>query len=289
MPLTLGGVTAPISRWFLVLSRFSTSALYELVSLNLPAVNTEQAHRFATTRWSLVLSSASSADDTAEAQEALGQLCRLYWRPIFAFIYRRGLSLVDAQDLTQEFFVRLLNGKLLQRAVQGRGRFRALLLTALQNFLIDNHDKRSAQKRGGGVEFVSWDDWMAEAPSHLTVPMRTIESWSAERVFDVRWAATIVEQALRALREECEICGRGRLFDALQGTLAADRGETSFEQLSVHLALPEAELKRLVQQLRVRYRALLRREVARTVETEAEVDDEIRYLCKVLASSPGES
>ncbi len=255
------------------------------MTLNLPAATTEQAHRFATTRWSLVLSSAGTAHDTDESHEALGQLCRLYWRPIFAFIYRRGLSLVDAQDLTQEFFVRLLNGKLLQKAVPGRGRFRALLLRALQNFLIDTHDKRSAQKRGGGLEFVSWDDWMAEAPSHLTVPVQAIESWSAERVFDVRWAATIVEQALRALREECEICGRGRLFDALQGTLAADRGDTCYPQLAAEVGLPDAELKRVVQQLRGRYRALLRREVALTVETEAEVDDEIRYLCKVLASS----
>lgn len=259
------------------------------MTLNLAAETTEQAHRFATTRWSLVLSSAATEHDTAESQEALGQLCRLYWRPIFAFIYRRGLPLVDAQDLTQEFFLRLLNGKLLQKAVQCRGRFRALLLRALQNFLNDTHDKRSAQKRGGRMEFVSWDDWMAEAPSHLTVPARTIESWSAERLFDVRWAATIVEQALRALREECEICGRGRLFDALQGTLTGDRAETSLAELVADLGLPETELKRLVQQLRVRYRALLRREVARTVVTEAEVDDEIRYLCKVLASSAAES
>jgi RNA polymerase sigma-70 factor (ECF subfamily) len=259
------------------------------VTLNLAAEQTEQGHRFATTRWSLLLSSVGTADDAAESHEALGQLCRLYWRPIFAYIYRRGLSLVDAQDLTQEFFMRLLNGKLLQRAVQGRSRFRALLLRALQNFLNDTHDKRSARKRGGGMEFVSWDDWMAEAPSHLTVPARAIESWSAERLFDVRWAATIVEQALRALREECEICGRGRLFDALQGALAIDRDETCYSQLLTDVGLPEAELKRLVQQLRLRYRALLRREVARTVETEADVDDEIRYLCKVLASSPAES
>ena len=117
---------------------------------------------FNTTRWSIVLSCGDSAEDKAHA--ALSQLCRTYWRPIFTFICRRGFSVSDAQDLTQDFFVMILKGHLLHYADPGRGRFRSLLLKSLQNFLIDANTKRKAWKRGGGVNFVSWDDWMAESP-----------------------------------------------------------------------------------------------------------------------------
>ena len=116
------------------------------------------AGRFATTRWSLILSSLDSESEEGKAREALSHLCRIYWRPIFAFVCRRGYSIDDAQDLTQDFFVMLLDGDLLRRADRDRGRFRFLLLKTLQNFLIDAHHRRSAQKRGGDVQFVSWDD-----------------------------------------------------------------------------------------------------------------------------------
>ena len=126
--------------------------------------------QFKTTRWSIVLSCADSGSDDAEAQAALAELCKIYWRPVFAFICRQGHSVPDAQDLTQDFFARVLKGRLLQSANQNRGRFRSLLLKALQRFLQDEADKRSARKRGGDLRFVSWDDWMAEAPSHLSIP-----------------------------------------------------------------------------------------------------------------------
>lgn len=241
-----------------------------------------QPQHFCTTQWSVVL---SSAGHTRKADEALGQLCRIYWRPIFAFICRRGHNVSDAQDLTQEFFVRLLNGNLLSKADPTRGRFRSLLLKALQNFLIDAHAKRSAQKRGGLKQFVSWDDWITEAPSHLSLPAEAIVCWPAERLFDARWAATIAEQALRRLREECEARGRGRVFDTLRTTLATDRDDTRYAQLSAELRVPESMARRLIHQLRQRYRTLLRQEVARTVTTEEELEDEIRYLCTMLASN----
>ncbi|PYK85686.1 MAG: RNA polymerase subunit sigma-24 [Verrucomicrobia bacterium] len=240
--------------------------------------------RFATTRWSVVLSCADSGTGEEKAREALAQLCRTYWRPIFAFICRRGYSVPDAQDLTQDFFLMVLEGDLLKRADPSRGCFRSLLLKALQNFLIDNAAKKHARKRGGDVQFVSWDDWMAEAPSHLSISAREAESWPAEKIYDVRWAATAVEHALRRLGEECEIRGRRRVFDVLSGCLAAEREDVSYEKLSRTLDVPEASVKRLVHQLRLRYRELLRDEVAQTVEKPDDVDEELRYLCAALAA-----
>ena len=221
----------------------------------------------------------------AAAQKALAELCKTYWRPIFAFICRRGHPVPDAQDLTQDFFLMILAGSLLKRADPSRGRFRSLLLKALQNFLVDHAIKKHARKRGGDVQFVSWDEWMAEAPSHLSISAREAESWPAEKIYDVRWAATAVEQALRRLGEECEMRGRRRVFDVLSDCLAAEREDVSYQKLSRTLGVPPASVKRLVHQLRERFRVLLREEVAETVEKPDEVDEELRYLCAVLAAA----
>ena len=244
---------------------------------------------FATTRWSLILASGSAESEGQKARDALGELCHLYWRPIFAFVCRRGYSTQDAEDLTQDFFVMMLEGSWLQHADSSRGRFRSLLLKSLQNFLNDAAEKKQARKRGGDVKFVSWDDWMAEAPSKLTVSGEALESWPAERLFDLRWAATVVEQALRRLREECESQGRLRAFETLRPCLGAEREDVSYPTLSHTLGVPEANVKRLVRRLRQRYRNLLREEVAETLADPAEVDDEIRHLCGVLAANTGET
>jgi DNA-directed RNA polymerase specialized sigma24 family protein len=165
------------------------------------------------------------------------------------------------------------------------GRFRSLVLKALQNFLHDAVDKRHARKRGGDVQFVSWDDWMAEAPSHLSIPEQDSDKWSPERIFDVRWAATVVERALRRLGDECEKRGRRRVFDVLNSCLAAEREDVSYAKFAKTLGLQEAAVKRLVHRLRERYRALLREEVAQTVEGPNEIDDELRYLCAALSAA----
>jgi len=232
-----------------------------------------------------VLSCADAHGDKQKMQKALAELCKIYWRPVFAFIRRQGHSPSDAQDLTQDFFVTVLKGQLLQRANPTRGRFRSLVLKALQDFLRDAEAKRRAGKRGGDVQFVSWDDWIAEAPSHFSVSQRESERWSAERIFDVRWAATVVERALSRLGEECERRGRRRVFDMLSPCLAAERNDVSYAKFSKTLGIPEASVKRLVHQLRVRYRALLREEVGRTVEKTDEIDDELRYLCAALTAA----
>ncbi len=240
--------------------------------------------RFHTTRWSIILSSLEEGTDGEKARVALSHLCRTYWRPVFAFISRLGYSVPDAQDLTQDFFVMILNGNLLEQAAPERGRFRSLLVKSLQHFLRDAHAKGAARKRGGEVEFVSWDEWMAEAPSRLTVPTRALESWTPERIFDVRWAATIAERALRGLQEECAGLGRQRVFDALQSSLSAEREDISYEALARELGVGLAEIRNALHRLRQRYRQLLRAEVANTVQSPDEVEGELRYLVAALAA-----
>jgi len=241
--------------------------------------------RFKTTRWSMVLSCSNSAIDEEKAQTALAELCKIYWQPVFAFICRQGHSVPDAQDLAQEFFAKALKGRLLQSADRNRGRLRSLLLTALQRFLHDQVDKHHARKRGGDLQFVSWDDWMSEAPSQFSISQQESDSWPAERIFDVRWAATVVERALSRLGEECEARGRRRVFDMLSPCLAAERNNVSYSKFSKTLGIPEPSVKRLVHQMRIRYRALLREEVGLTVDKPDEIDDELRYLCAALSAA----
>lgn len=243
-----------------------------------------ESNRFKTTRWSVVLSCGNREATEAEARQALTELCRTYWRPVFAFICRHGYSVPDAQDLTQDFFVKLLEGNLLALANPNRGRFRSLLCTALKNFLTDTQDKVGRKKRGGRVQFVVWDDWMAEAPSQLSITIPGLQSWSAERIFDLRWAATLVEQTLRRLSEECANRGRLRIFTVLSKCLTMERQDISYEALAASLGTRESVIKRLLHQMRTRFRAILREEVSQTLDSPTDIDDEIRYLCAALAS-----
>jgi RNA polymerase sigma factor (sigma-70 family) len=246
---------------------------------------TSRPGAFLTTRWSLILAGANSKSGKKDTRAAIAELCRIYWRPIFAFVSRRGYSAEDAEDLTQDFFVMILESDWLQNADPSRGRFRSLLLKSLQNFLSDAADKAYARKRGGNVSFVSWDAWMAEAPSQLSMSTQTLNSLPAERLFDVQWAATVVERALRRLREECERKGRLRVFDVLSAYLTADRDDVSCASLAATLAVPQGKVKKLLYHMRQRYRWLLRDEVANTVENPADVEDELRHLCGALAAS----
>jgi RNA polymerase sigma factor (sigma-70 family) len=240
--------------------------------------------RFSTTRWSVVLSCADSGIESAAARDGLSELCKTYWRPIFAYLCRRGYSTQDAEDLTQDFFSSLLEGPLLKRADPERGRFRSLLLKALQDFLGHATEKLNARKRGGGVKFVSWDDWMAEAPSQLSISAQALNSWSPEQLFDLRWAATVVEQALRRLREECESRRRLRLFETLSVYLTTERADVSYPSLAAILGITESAVKKQIHNLRRRYRWLICEEVAQTIEDPRDVEDEIRYLCATLAA-----
>jgi RNA polymerase sigma-70 factor (ECF subfamily) len=242
----------------------------------------DEPREFVTTRWSLIFSAANGSKEQ-KAHDALAELCRTYWRPIFSFVQTRGYSIEDAQDLTQDFFVTILKKNWLQHADRNRGRFRSLLLRSLQNFLINAAEKTHAHKRGGGVEFISWDDWMAEAPSQLSIPIQALDSLLPERIFDLTWATTVVEHALQRLREECESKGKLWLFQTLSSHLADERDELSYANLSEKLGMAETAVKKQLYNMRQRYRSLLRDEVSQTVEDPADVDDEIRYLCAALA------
>lgn len=240
---------------------------------------------FITTRWSLIRQRYASAA-SGEVDPGLAQLCQIYWRPIFTFIYRRGYAAPDAQDLTQDFFLMIMEGNLLQSADPKRGRFRSLLLKSLTNFLMDAAAKQRRHKRGGELQFVSWERWMAEAPAQLSLPKATMDSAPPESLFDAGWAAAVAGEALRRLRMECESKGRRRVYEVLHPYLGSERSEMNYEQLSRALGVPELSVKSLLHHFRVRYRALLREEVAKTVESEANVDDEIRYLCATLSAEP---
>jgi RNA polymerase sigma-70 factor (ECF subfamily) len=240
--------------------------------------------RFNTTRWSVILASVDAQTGNQRTTEALAQLCRIYWRPIFAFVARHVHSQEDAEDLTQDFFITVLRGDLLRRADPERWRFRSLLLKAVKDFLNDAQKRARRRKRGGEAKFISWDEWMAEAPSHLMLPIAAEKSWPAEKVFDVRWAATVAEQALRRLREECEAHKRPRVFDVLGGWLTADRQDIAYEPLARELGIKTSEIKVLLHRLRQRYRELLRAEIAETVSDPADGDQEVRYLVAALAT-----
>ena len=179
----------------------------------------------------------------------------------------------------------ILQSNWLRRADEHRGRFRSFLLKSLQNFLSHADERSRAIKRGGKVEFVSWDEWLAETPSQLSISAQNLDSLAPEQLFDLRWAATVVEHALQRLREECEEEGRLRLFESLNPHLMSERGDVSYAGLAARVGIGETIVRNQLHNLRRRYRWLLRDEVAHTVESPAEIDDEIRYLCVVLAKA----
>jgi DNA-directed RNA polymerase specialized sigma24 family protein len=201
------------------------------------------------------------------------KLYRLYCYPVYAFIRRRGYGRQDAQDLTQDFFVHLLEKETLGRADSQRGRFRSFLLGALDHFLAHAAERARAGKRGGGCQWIFLDDDAAEDRYQLAAP----EGMTAEKVFEARWAAAIVESAFARLRSELESEGKGHMFEALQGFLLG-REDASYQQVADALRLSLGALKTAIHRLRGRYRALLREEVAHTLVTPEEVDEELHYL-----------
>jgi RNA polymerase sigma factor (sigma-70 family) len=234
---------------------------------------------FATTHWSVVAQSALT--DVPEAADALAQLCEAYWPPIYSFIRRRGYAPSDAQDLTQSFFAYFLRSKAYARVDRLHGKFRSFLLASVKHFLSDNWDRKRAVKRGGDFEFVSIDPQTAEAfYDAASAPDAT-----AECLFDVRWAKSLTAGALNSLREELQAEGKLRLFEQLRNFVAGGSVLPSYDDASAQTGLPRATVKTHVHRLRQRYREIVRREIARTVSTPQEIDEELRYLCNVLAEA----
>lgn len=231
--------------------------------------------RFTTTHWSVVRRAGQAHQ--ADADEALGRLCQDYWYPLYAYVRRRGYPVEEAQDLTQEFFARLIAKAYVQQADRERGRFRTFLLTALSHFLANEWDKRQTVKRGGRADFVSWDAIRAE-DQYRGEPTCEV---TAEKLYDRRWALALIEGALEALRQEYRGDGREQWFEALEGYLADDRRDAPWAELGARLGLSEGAVKMRVQRLRRRFGELLRDRVAQTVAGPEQLEAEMQYLLGV--------
>jgi RNA polymerase sigma factor (sigma-70 family) len=233
---------------------------------------------FATTHWSLVLAAGHSSVPGAE--QALETLCRTYWYPLYVYVRRQGKSAHDAQDLTQAFFAGLLEKKYLRLADSDRGKFRAFLLKSLKHFLVNEWEKARAQKRGGGQCAIPLDGEIAES-RYAAEPVQAL---TMDEVYEKRWALTLIEAVFARLRQNYESAGRLPIFQALKGFIWGDPSTLSYSEVASSLGLTEGALKVAVHRLRARYRELLRAEIAQTVATPGEVDDELRHLAAVLAA-----
>jgi RNA polymerase sigma factor (sigma-70 family) len=234
------------------------------------------AATFGTTHWSVVL--AAGQEESLAASEALSQLYRTYWYPLYVFVRRQGCSPHDAEDVTQGFFLHLLKRRDLATVRRERGRFRSFLLVSLKHFLVNEWKRLRALRRGGGQAPLPFDVLEAEtryAAESATEP-------DVERGFDRRWAAAVLAQVFKRLREEYTSSGRQRLFDALKACLSPEGPGRSQEELAAELGLNENACKQAVHRLRARYRELLRMEVAQTVAAPGDIEDELRHLVEVL-------
>jgi DNA-directed RNA polymerase specialized sigma24 family protein len=232
---------------------------------------------FTTTHWSLILNAQDTASPLAAA--ALEKLCRAYWLPLYVYLRRQGEDEESAKDLTQGFFARLLEKHYLTQVHPGKGKFRCFLLVALKHFLADERDRARAQKRGGGQPLVSLDASSGEARYRL----EPVDSMDAEKLFERRWALTLLEQARSQLKEEYLETGKSSLYERLKVFEAGDKNGPPYAELAVELGLTESGVKAAVFRLRQRYRELVRQEVANTVDRPDEVDGEIRHLISVIS------
>jgi RNA polymerase sigma-70 factor (ECF subfamily) len=255
-------------------------AAFLLVNPDAANPNPEPAlrdHRwFATTHWSVVL--ASRDRDPERALAALERLCRTYWYPLYAYVRRHGHAPADAEDLVQGFFAQLLRRQSFQLADPHRGRFRSFLLASLNHFLADAANRASTLKRGGGQPVLSLDTEAAERHYQREASADA----DPERLYERRWALALLEVVLQRLEAEVAGIGQADRFAALKGALVGERSPLPYAEVGKRLGLTEAAVKMTVQRLRRRYRELVREEIAHTVSSEDEIDEEMRHLFRVL-------
>ena len=234
------------------------------------------AQWFATTHWSVVL--AARDGDSLGASEALNDLCRAYWPPLYSYIRRQGHDVAEAQDLTQEFFARLLKRDYLARLDHQRGKFRSFLLAFLKHFLSEQREKANAQKRGGGHALLSLDaaegeeGYLSEPPDELT----------PEQIFERRWVQTLVQRAFDRLAAEYVKVDNAALFEALKDFQPRRAGSLTYAQIAAGLGTTEAAVKSAMQRMRQRHREILREEISHTVTSPMEMEEEIRHMREVL-------
>jgi RNA polymerase sigma-70 factor (ECF subfamily) len=241
--------------------------------------------RFATTHWSMVVSAGGQGEAGAgyasEASRALAALCESYWFPLYAFVRRAGHSAEDAQDLTQEFFVSLLANNYLAAADRQRGRFRSFLLGAMKHFLANERRRQGAQKRGGQRPTLSLDFHAGENRYNLIEP---VDNLTPERLYEKRWALTLLDLVLGRLREESHAAGKLHVFDTLKQFLAGRTGKPAYLAVAEELGMSEGAVKVAVHRLRRQYRKLLKEEITRTIVDPETLDDELRELLVALSS-----
>lgn len=231
--------------------------------------------------------SRSAQSESPGSQEALAQLCRIYWYPIYAFVRHQRYNPEDAQDLTQRFFLHLLGHKALSRISPLKGKFRSFLIASLQNYLSDQADSTHRLKRGGNLEFVPLNTESAEDRYLLGA----LDLLTAGKIFDARWAMTLLDEAMGRLRQECAIQAKTCIFETVKPFLDPINGKAalSYEQVAAALQVSVGSVKTLIHRLRKQYATLLHEEVSRTVCEPGEVDEEIHSLCEALIAAEGRS
>jgi RNA polymerase sigma-70 factor (ECF subfamily) len=233
---------------------------------------------FHTTHWTVILEARNDKD--TESRNALANLCATYWYPLYAFIRRRGTAAHEAEDLTQEFFSQFLQRNGLANVRPGAGKFRSFLLACLKNFLANERERANTQRRGGRQTFVPLDCENAETRYSL----EPIDQRTPDAIFERRWAFAILEGVVNGLRREYSTGEKSELFEELQGFLPGGQGSISRAELAAKRGVSVGAIDVAVHRLRQRFGVLLREQVARTVSSEAEVDEEIRYLISVMGS-----
>jgi RNA polymerase sigma-70 factor (ECF subfamily) len=230
---------------------------------------------FTTTHWSLVL---EAQGESPAAQEALEKLCRTYWRPIFAFLRRQGLPSAEAEDITQGFFAQLLERRSLDAVRKEKGRLRSYLLGALKYFLTDEQRRSMAIKRGKGQRLISLEELRADD----RIEMEPADPVTPEMIYERRWALTVLDRVLSLLKDEYRAAGNAALFDSLKELLPDEPGSPSQAEIAARLGMNENAVRQAFYRFRQRYQALLREEIAHTVATPGDIEDELRHLIAVL-------
>ncbi|MCI0541562.1 MAG: sigma-70 family RNA polymerase sigma factor [Verrucomicrobiales bacterium] len=242
------------------------------------SVHSEKRVDFATTHWQTILAAGQS--HSAQAEAALEQLYRTYWYPLYAFVRRNGFQPHDAQDLTQEFFARLLAHRDLKSVRREKGRFRSFLLVSLKHFLVNEWQRSRTEKRGAGRALIPLDEMTAEKLYGL----EPADDRSPDKIFERRWALTVLDRVLSRVRQEYAAAGKERVFDCLKGFFSEDQEKQSYAEVAADVGLTEAAAKQAVHRLRRRYRELLRAEIAHTVATPGDIEDELQHLISALRS-----
>ena len=230
---------------------------------------------FTTTHWSLVL---TAQDESPAAHEALEKLCRIYWRPICSFVQRQGFELEEAKDLTQGFFASLLEHRNLNAVRKEKGRLRSYLLGALKYFLADERRRGMAIKRGKGQRLIPLEELRAEE----RVEIEPADRVTAELVYERRWASTVLERVLNLLKDEYGRADNAALFDSLKELLPGEPDAPSQKDIAAHLGMTENAVRQAFYRFRQRYQSLLREEIAQTIATPGDIEDELRHLIAVV-------